>query len=278
MSADIEIRPLCAAGGAEIRGIDLSKELSNEEAEAIHSAFLEHIAIWFPEQQLDPADLTRLITLFGEPFVHPYLHALDGFPYVHELRKTPDQTVNFGRGWHADWTFLEKPSLANMLYSRIVPDSGGDTMFVNTYMAYEALSPGMKRMLGGMRAVHKVHPRYYTDVDAMGNRRSGVVDQETMHPVVRTHPETSRKALYINPSFVKRFEDMTEEESRGNPGFHQRASELPGIPVPLPLETGHARHLGQPLLAALRAERLHRPIAPDAPPVHKRTEPAVLSA
>ena len=214
-AASLDIRPLCAAGGAEIYGVDLSKELTNEQAEAIHRVFLDHVAIWFPEQQLSPADLTRLIYLFGQPFVHPYLKALEGYPYVHELRKTPEQTVNFGRGWHADWTFLEKPSLANALYSRIVPDSGGDTMFVNTYRAYEALSDGMKRMLGGMRAVHKVHPRYFTDVDAMGNKKASVVDQEITHPVVRTHPETGRKALYINPSFVKRFEDMTEEESAG---------------------------------------------------------------
>jgi len=214
-SSPLEIRPLCGAGGAEVYGIDLSGDLTNEDYDAIHSAFLEHVAVWFPEQQLDPAALTRLVMRFGEPLKHPYLKSLDGYPYVHELIKEPEQTVNFGRGWHADFTFLEKPSLANALYSRVVPDSGGDTVFVNTNLAYEALSDGMKRLLGGMRAVHKVHPRYYTDVDAMSNQKARVQDQEITHPVIRTHPETGRKALYINPSFVKRFEDMTEDESRG---------------------------------------------------------------
>ena len=210
----LELRPLSGAGGAEVLGVDLGRELDPDSWAAVHGAFLEHIALFFPNQRLTPQDIERFVRRFGEPLVHPYLHPIEGSPFVHELRKDPSQTVNFGNGWHADFTFLEKPSAANALYAREVPDSGGDTMFINTAMAYEALSAGMKRMLGGMRAVHRVHPRYLTDVDTMSNRKGEQIQGEFVHPCIRVHPESGRKVLYINPSFVPQFEDMTEAESR----------------------------------------------------------------
>ena len=214
MMNEIEVRPLSGAGGAEVFGVDLSQELDNQTAESVHNAFLEHVALFFPGQKLTPPQMERFVSRFGDPLVHPYLKAVEGTAYVHELRKTPDQTVNFGNGWHADFTFLERPSSANALYARVIPDFGGDTVFINTGMAYDALSDGMKRMLGGMNAVHRVHARYFTDVDTMSNQKDRVREEEFVHPVVRTHPETGRKILYINPSFVPRFEDMNEEESR----------------------------------------------------------------
>ena len=214
MASGIEIRPLSGAGGAEVYGVDLSEELDNATAQAVHSAYLEHIALFFQNQSLSAPQMERFVRRFGDPLVHPYLHAVEGSKYVHELRKTPDQTVNFGNGWHADFTFLERPSAANALYARTIPDFGGDTVFINTAMAYDALSDGMKRMLGAMRAVHRVHPRYVTDVDVMSNQKGKVVEEQCVHPVVRSHPETGRKILYINPSFVPQFEDMTEPESR----------------------------------------------------------------
>src|SRR5665213_4184333 len=214
MASGIEIRPLSGAGGAEVHGVDLSQEMDNWTAEAVHSAYLEHIALFFQDQTLTAPQMERFVRRFGDPLVHPYLNAVEGSKYVHELRKTPDQTVNFGNGWHADFTFLERPSAANALYARTTPDFGGDTVFINTAMAYDALSDGMKRMLGGMRAVHRVHPRYVTDVDVMSNQKGKVTEEQCIHPVIRTHPETGRKILYINPSFVPQFEDMTEAESR----------------------------------------------------------------
>jgi taurine dioxygenase len=213
-SNDIRVRPLAGAGGAEIFGVDLSRELDNATSEAVHDAFLRYVAIFFRDQRLTPMDVDRFVSRFGDPLVHPYLHAVEGSPYVHELRKEPSQSVNFGNGWHADFTFLERPSSANALYAREVPDSGGDTVFINTALAYDCLSEGMKRMLGGMRAVHRVHPRYLTDVDVMANRNGERVQGEFIHPVIRTHPETGRKVLYVNPSFVPQFADMTEAESR----------------------------------------------------------------
>lgn len=214
MGNALEIRPISGAGGAEIRGVDLSKEMDNETAQAVHNALTDHVAIFFPEQQLEPAHIERVVRRWGDPLIHPYLHPVPGSEYVHELKKTPKETVNFGNGWHADFTFLERPSSANSLYARTIPDFGGDTVFINTAMAYDYLSEGMKRMLSGMRCLHKVHPRYITDVDVMANKNGELVSGECYHPAVRTHPESGRKVLYINPCFVPRFEDMTEAESR----------------------------------------------------------------
>ena len=215
MSAtNLDIRPLCGAGGAEIHGVDLSRDLDNETAQEVHGAFLKHIAIFFPNQTLTPPQMDRFVSRFGDPLVHPYLHAVEGSAHVHELRKEPAQTINFGNGWHADFTYLERPSLANALYAREVPAFGGDTVFINTALAYEYLSEGMKRMLSGVRAVHRVHARLVTDVDTMANKKGETVQGECVHPLIRTHPETGRKMLYLNPSFVPQFEGMTEAESR----------------------------------------------------------------
>ena len=210
----LEVRPLSGAGGAEIHGVDLSRELDNATAGAVHDAFLKHIAIFFPGQQLTAQQIDRFVSRFGDPLVHPYLKPIDGSPYVHELRKEPSQTINFGNGWHADFTFLERPSAANALYARIVPKFGGDTVFINTALAYDCLSPGMKRMLADVRCVHRVHPRYVTDVDVMANQKGKVTEEQFIHPLIRSHPETGRKILYLNPSFVPQFEDMTEAESK----------------------------------------------------------------
>jgi len=211
----LEVRRICGAGGAEIHGVDLSRELDNSTAEAVHQAFLDHVAIFFPAQQLTPPDIERFVRRFGDPLVHPYLHAVEGSKFVHELRKEPTQAVNFGNGWHADFTHWERPSSANSLYARIVPTFGGDTVFINTTLAYEHLSDGMKRMLEGMSCVHRVHARYLTDVDVMSNNKGkSVQDEWTVHPAVRTHPETGRKGLYVNPCFVPHFENMSEAESR----------------------------------------------------------------
>ena len=213
--AKAEIRPLCGAGGAEIVGVDLSAQLDNATTKFVRDAFHDHIALFFVDQHISPADMTRFVASFGELLKHPYLNSVDpDYPFIHEVRKTPTQTVNFGYGWHADFTFLERPSLANALYSRVVPDFGGDTIFINSYLAYEALSPAMQRMLQSLRAVHRVHPRYVTDVDVMANKNGERVQGEFIHPLVRTHPETGRKCLYFNPSFCPQFEGMTEEESK----------------------------------------------------------------
>jgi len=175
---------------------------------------------------------------FGEPLIHPYLKALASHPQVHELRKTPQDEVNFGNLWHTDFTNLELPSLANALYSIEVPAFGGDTLIANTCAAFDSLSPGMKDMLRGINAVHGFSEKYKKDL-ADQKARDGVAREdessqdytdtalEVIHPVVRVHPPTGRESLYVNGGFTLRFEGMTPAESQPLLHFLYRHCERP---------------------------------------------------
>jgi len=215
------IEPLAGALGAEVRGIDL-RSIGNREFEDVRRAFLEYSVLVVRDQKLEPDDLMRFGARFGEPCFYPFVSGIDGYPYIFEVVKEETETVNFGGNWHSDTTYLEQPPLATLLYALETPSHGGDTLFTNTYAAYEALSEGMRAMLdnlvgvnsaslkvtGGRRKMHstiggmKVHDTEKAD------------DYEAEHPVVRTHPDTGRKALYLSRSHTIRFRDMTEQESR----------------------------------------------------------------
>jgi len=142
-------------------------------------------------------------------------------PEIIQIRKEPQETRNFGGGWHTDVSYLERPALGSVLYARDVPDYGGDTLFANQYLAYETLSDGMKALLGGMTAIHSARRPYGVNAtrafepgpSSMSFHFSEAAHAEVEHPVVRTHAETGRKALYVNGAFTVRFKDMTEEES-----------------------------------------------------------------
>ena len=222
----IEVTPLAGSMGALVSGCDLSGDLDNRTFDAIHQAFTDHLAIFFPDQRLTPETMSRFVARFGEPLPHPYMKPLEGAPEVHELRKKPEESHVFGNLWHMDFTNLPRPSLANSLYAREIPTRGGDTLFTNMYMAYEALSDGMKEMLGGMNAVHGFPETYKRNV-ALEEAKTGVTkvdadtiayrdnyDSEVIHPVIRVHPDSGRRVLYVNPGFTLRLEGMTEEESK----------------------------------------------------------------
>jgi taurine dioxygenase len=220
----IEAKPVAGALGAVIQGIDLSRELDNAQASDLHQALLDHCVIFFRDQKLTPERHLALGRRFGTLNVHEFVEAMPGHPEILVVAKYEEDTKNFGGGWHSDVTYLDKPALGSILYALEVPDHGGDTMFANQYLAYEALSPGMRRMLDGLVAVHSARGVYGVDADNVYARRDGLsamkiirneaAHRETEHPVVRTHPETGRKCLYVNPGFTVRFEDMTVEESR----------------------------------------------------------------
>jgi taurine dioxygenase len=178
--------------------------------------------ICFREQRLTPAQQVALGRRFGELNVHPHYRSLDGYPEILPVLKEPTDKRNIGGVWHSDVTFLERPALGSLLYAIDVPSKGGDTMFASQYLTYEALSPGMKRLLEGLEAVHSdailSQPRNKAKSNAERStklKEEEVVEvTETCHPVVRTHPETGRKALFVNGAFTTRFKDMTAEESR----------------------------------------------------------------
>ena len=215
----IQVEPCSGALGAEVGGVDLAK-LDDAAFDEIHEAWLEHQVLFFRDQQLTPSDQEAFASRFGELDVYPFIEPLPGHPHVIPIIKEKDTRMNFGGGWHSDMSYEERPCKATLLYAIDVPERGGDTLYANMTAAYEALSDGMKTMLDGMRAVFtpaKVHGPggYYSAADhPMQKRRNAEHAQERhLHPIVRTHPETGRKALYIDPPHVERIENMRVSES-----------------------------------------------------------------
>jgi taurine dioxygenase len=213
----MQVRPIAGAIGAEVHGVDLGAEVSDATIAGIRRAWLEHCVLFFREQPLTPAQFLGLAKRFGEIVEYPFIKGIEGFPEIIPVVKLEHETTNFGGVWHSDTSYLPQPPMATLLIAREVPAKGGDTMFANTYLAYEALSDGMKRLLEGLIAVNSS-----LKADASRTREDRVKDmrrqdakQEYLaeHPVVRTHPETGRKALYVNVAHTQRFKDMTEAES-----------------------------------------------------------------
>jgi len=219
----IEVRPVSAAIGAEIGGVDLaSLDDPTWEAtwEEIHRAFLEHLVLFFRDQEITPEKQIAFSRRFGEIGYYPLVRGMDDHPEIVEVRKEPEEKENFGGVWHSDTSYLATPPLGAVLYAKELPPQGGDTLWSNMYLAYEALSDGMKGVLKGLKAVNSSQKgaaakgRQARQDEAPGKapgEAAGVL--EAVHPVVRVHPETGRKSLYINAGHTLRFERMTEEES-----------------------------------------------------------------
>jgi taurine dioxygenase len=213
----IAVSPLAGALGAEISGVDLASALDDETVADIRRAWLDHLVVFFRDQPVTPAQFLAFAKRIGEPVEYPFVKGMDGFPEIITVSKLPHETVNFGGIWHSDTAYLERPPMATMLVAREIPPTGGDTMFASMYAAYEALSPGMQRMLGELRAVNSSALADVSKTREDRIRDSGSEDHREYvaeHPVVRTHPETGRRGLYVNVAHTARFADMTEEESR----------------------------------------------------------------
>jgi len=236
----IEIRPIAGSLGAEIAGVDLSKPIGDSTFADIYQALLDYLVIFFPRQvDLSPEQHTAFAARFGEvdvaPFSYPFkTPTVAGHSQILlNVKEAADRTINVGGFWHTDVTYRERPHKAAIIYAKDVPPFGGDTMFANQYLAYESLSESMKQVLGGMRAVHSSrmvygneaarfasvsrtqaprpeHREFSKSLHAKAEQTSAM---ETDHPVIRTHPDTRRKSLYVNRGFVERFAGMTAEES-----------------------------------------------------------------
>jgi len=212
----MEIRPVAGALGAEISGVDLAK-LDDATAAAIRHAWLEHLVVFFRDQDLTPAQFLGFAQRFGEPIEYPFVKGLDDYPKIIPVLKLAHETVNFGGIWHSDTAYLDAPPMASMLIAREVPPAGGDTEFASMYLAYETLSDGMKRMLEGLIAINSSAAadvsRTREDRIKDSARADAKKEYVAAHPVVRVHPETGRKALYVNSAHTVGFEGMTKEES-----------------------------------------------------------------
>ncbi|HHK74603.1 MAG TPA: taurine dioxygenase [Rhizobiales bacterium] len=217
MSTVLDIRPVSGALGAEIFGVDLAGDLPDETIAVIRQALLEHLVIFFRDQTITEAQHLAFARRFGTPVDYPMIKGLEGFPEIVPIIKLEHEKVNFGGMWHSDTTYLDEPPMASILVARELPPYGGDTLFANMYLAYEALSDGMKQMLEGMRAVNssKKGAIAATRAERVKTAAKTSPDDELIgiHPVIRTHPETGRKLLYVNPGHSIRFENMSVEES-----------------------------------------------------------------
>ena len=221
-ASSLTIQPLTGAMGAEISGVQLG-QLSASDFAQVQTALFEYGAVFFRDQELSHADQIAFARRFGELEVHPIVNGMEDHPEIIKVLKPAGDSATFGTGWHSDNSFFEQPSLGSVLYGVTIPPQGGDTLFASQYLAYDALSPGLKATLDGMTAVHTAGPAYtsetakekYEGKTPITYRWSDSVHAEVEHPVVRTHPATGRKALYVNRMFTQRFTGWTAAESQG---------------------------------------------------------------
>ena len=213
----IGVRPIAGALGAEVHGVDLAKSLDAGTVAEIRRAFLENLVLFFRGQDLTLAQYMDFARTLGTPIEYPFVKGLPGFSHVIEVKKLEHEKSNFGGIWHSDTAYLNEPPMGSMLLAREVPPYGGDTLFANQYLAYESLSDGMKKMLAGLKGVNTSAKadvsRTREDRIKTDGREEARKDYSAEHPVVRTHPETGRKALYVNVAHTARFAGMTDEES-----------------------------------------------------------------
>ena len=213
----IRVAPISAALGAVIHGVDCRSDLPSPVIDEIRKAWLEHLVVFFPEQVLEPAEQLAFARRFGVPVKYPMIQGMEEFPEVVEVIKLPHEKHNFGGIWHSDTTYLESPPTGALLLAQELPPVGGDTLFANMYLAYEALSEGMRKILDGLIVVQSS-----AKAGAAKSREARLSDAsvgaaqvlEAEHPVVRIHPETGRKALFVNYGHSIRFKNMTEAESK----------------------------------------------------------------
>ena len=224
----IAVAPQPSGFGAEITGLDLTHPLAPSVLAEVKAAWARHGVVAFPDQPMG-LDALEAFTLAMGGFGHdPYIKPMAGHPNVLELRREPDEkATNFGAGWHSDWSFQATPPAATLLHSKVIPPVGGDTLFVDAARAYEALSPAMQRMLAPLQAIHSAKQSYGskgvfskdTEKRTMQIIVSEEADASLTHPLVRTHPVTGRKALFVSPVYTVGIEDLTPEEAKAILGF-----------------------------------------------------------
>lgn len=214
---NINVFPIAGALGAEIENINLSDNLSDNVVSEIYGALLTYQVIFFRDQNFEPVSQQAFAKRIGTPIVYPFVASLDGFPEITPILKKETDTNNFGGIWHSDTTYQDKPPMGTMLYGIEIPAFGGDTEWSNQYLAYESLSEGMKKFLDTLQGVNISGKARVakTRSDIMKHASVGLKGDElkAIHPVVRTHPETKRKSLYVNEAHTTNFVGMTEEES-----------------------------------------------------------------
>src|ERR1700716_31780 len=194
----IEVRPISGALGAEIHGVDISRELEDDVVGEMRQAFLDHLVIFLRDQKATPHQQVAFARKFGEPIEYPQLKGLPESPLITPVIKLEHERNNSGGIWHSDTTYLPVPPMGSMLLAREVPPFGGDTLFANQYLAHDGLSEEMRRMLSGLTGVNSSskadvsktrEDRIKTD-GKVGAKGADFREYVAEHPAVRTHPET----------------------------------------------------------------------------------------
>ncbi len=219
---EIEVRPTAGNLGAEIHGVDLRIPLSDSVHEEINRALLQHLVIFFRDQDITPDQHKDFGRRFGELHIHPFIPALEGHPEIIKLKSAedgPGKMAYQSNQWHTDLTYTAKPPMGSILWSQQSPPIGGDTMFLNLYRAYDTLSPKMQEIVSGLTAVHDIVASMPTDFMEQSwapdqLKRLQEITPPVEHPVVRTHPETGKKLLFVNANFTSHIKEFSRPESK----------------------------------------------------------------
>lgn len=208
----IRVEPIAAALGAEVCGVDLAQPVDEETMREIHDAWMQHQVLFFRDQDISAQQHKDFACHFGALHVHPVLPSLKdrGHPEIVVLESN-EHLPYVADSWHSDVTFERHPPLGSVLHAVVVPEAGGDTLWSSMYAAYDALSGAMQRVLGELRAKHDGGA--FRAVATDEQRRELEKDQTAVHPVIRTHPVTGRKGIFVNSAFTKRIDGMKRKES-----------------------------------------------------------------
>jgi taurine dioxygenase len=210
----ISVTPVTPRIGADVEGVTLAQPLSNRQVDELHQALAEHQVLFFRDQPLDAESHKRLGRYFGELHIHPNTPGPEGHPEILPIHADGNSRRINGEYWHSDVSCDEEPPLGSILYLHTVPGSGGDTLFASQYAAYDALSPRLKVYLEGLTATHSGDHVYRRNNALEGRGDGGKVFPRASHPIVRTHPVSRRKALFVNSNFTTHIDGLPQEEGR----------------------------------------------------------------
>lgn len=219
----IVVEPMNAPCGATIHGVNFADEISPDTVAEIRAAWLEHLVVAFPEQHLSLDRYEEVAQLFGDFGQDPYFKGLSDHPHIAEVKREADETTPlFAEGWHSDWSFLGSPPSATMLYGRVIPPHGGDTLYANQIAAYDTLDDAMKQRIGGLMGVHSAR-RGYSKQGQYGEKDKGrsmaiIYSDDALatqlHPLVQVHPETGCTALFLSPGYTIDIEGVDSTEAQ----------------------------------------------------------------
>ena len=221
---ELDVQPQDATCGAIVKGVDLTRTLTDVQIAEIRKHWLEHQVLAFVDQDMAVEDIERFALTIGPFGSDPFFESIPGHPHVAQVRRDADEkTPIFAETWHSDWSFMAQPPAATVLYGNVIPPVGGDTRFCNLYAAWDALPADLKTLVADKRAIHSAGRAYARD-GAYGEKDEGrsmkirysdeaLLAQDT-HPIARVHPETGRTALFVSPGYTIGIEGMSDEEAK----------------------------------------------------------------